>query len=180
MSRKIAKKIGSREEVWKGFAIQTSGGLKKSDLVISRRGKIVSKKQSEAAKKRMRSGKGLCEYCISEYVKGNIKYSKKEGQKEIKKETKKDSKKDSKRDSKKDSKKDSKPVYKPARIITGPRTQKRIKELESEIKKLREKAMKLPNPESKQFRDIMQEMKERRKKISVIKKALRQKKKNNT
>ena len=38
-------KYGDRNAVWQGTALQTKGGLKKSDLLISARGKIVSKKQ---------------------------------------------------------------------------------------------------------------------------------------
>ena len=41
------KKKGSKQEVWDGLAIQTSGGLKKEDLILNKKGKIVSKKLSE-------------------------------------------------------------------------------------------------------------------------------------
>ena len=43
--------IGSRAQVMHGKAKQTSGGLKKKDLKYNKRGKIVSKKASKAAKK---------------------------------------------------------------------------------------------------------------------------------
>lgn len=44
--------VGSRLEVWRGKAHHTSGGLKRSDLMISKSsGRIVSKKASEQAKK---------------------------------------------------------------------------------------------------------------------------------
>ena len=40
---------GSKEAVWAGTAHKTAGGLTKADLVLSKRGKPVSKRQSEAA-----------------------------------------------------------------------------------------------------------------------------------
>lgn len=47
---KKSKKKGSKEEVFNGDAIETSGGLRKDDLVLNKRGKIVSKKKSEYGK----------------------------------------------------------------------------------------------------------------------------------
>ena len=47
---KFARRYGSREEVWQDEASMTRGGLKKADLMISRTGRIVSKKKSEQAK----------------------------------------------------------------------------------------------------------------------------------
>ena len=38
--------MGSRDDVWNGIAYKTSGGLIKSDLIISKTGKIVSRKKS--------------------------------------------------------------------------------------------------------------------------------------
>ena len=50
--KKYARRYGSRYEVFDTqTAFQTRGGLKKEDLMLSRTGKIVSKKKSEAAKK---------------------------------------------------------------------------------------------------------------------------------
>ena len=43
-------KYGDRNAVWSGEAKQTRGGLTKDDLIMSRTGKIVSKKKSESAK----------------------------------------------------------------------------------------------------------------------------------
>ena len=40
-----------RQRVWKGELNKTSGGLMKKDLIKNSRGKIVSKKKSEGAKK---------------------------------------------------------------------------------------------------------------------------------
>ena len=40
-----------RQRVWKGELKKTSGGLRKQDLIKNKRGKIVSKKKSEAARK---------------------------------------------------------------------------------------------------------------------------------
>ena len=47
-THKVAAR-GSKEAVWAGTAQRTAGGLTKSDLVLSKGGKPVSKKQSEAA-----------------------------------------------------------------------------------------------------------------------------------
>ena len=44
-------KYGSRAEVWNGLALMTRGGLMKDMLVISRTGRIVSKKKSEQARR---------------------------------------------------------------------------------------------------------------------------------
>merc|ERR1712187_962205 len=43
----IAKGKNSKRQVWAGKKVKTSGGLKKEDLVKSRKGKIVSRKRSE-------------------------------------------------------------------------------------------------------------------------------------
>ena len=49
--RKFARRYGSRYEVFDTeTALQTRGGLKKEDLMLSRTGKIVSRKKSLAAK----------------------------------------------------------------------------------------------------------------------------------
>ena len=49
--RKYARVYGSRYEVFDAeTAYQTRGGLKKEDLMLSRTGRIVSKKKSMAAK----------------------------------------------------------------------------------------------------------------------------------
>lgn len=45
--------VGTRDQVWNGTASKTSGGLAKGDLVMSKTGHIVSKKQSEAARARI-------------------------------------------------------------------------------------------------------------------------------
>ena len=44
-------RIGTRLQVMRGNAIQTAGGLKKKDLKYNKKGKIVSKKMSDLAKK---------------------------------------------------------------------------------------------------------------------------------
>jgi hypothetical protein len=46
--------VGSRAQVYHGTAYKTSGGLKKSDLVQNKRGRIVSKKKLETAKREKR------------------------------------------------------------------------------------------------------------------------------
>ena len=43
--------IGSREQVWHGTACKTSGGLKKSDLVQNKHGRVVSKAKFASAKR---------------------------------------------------------------------------------------------------------------------------------
>lgn len=45
------KKKGTKQEVFDGKALCTSGGLKKDDLILNHRGNIVSKKRSEQGKK---------------------------------------------------------------------------------------------------------------------------------
>lgn len=44
-------KVGSKAQVFHGTAERTAGGLTKSDLLLNKRGHIVSRKQMEAGKK---------------------------------------------------------------------------------------------------------------------------------
>merc|ERR1712007_6709 len=53
---KRTPKVGKKWQVWKGTREGTAGGLRKKDLRKSKSGKIVSKKQSDLAKKRMKKG----------------------------------------------------------------------------------------------------------------------------
>jgi len=46
--------VGSRAQVYHGTAYKTSGGLKKSDLVQNKNGRIVSKKKQATAKNERR------------------------------------------------------------------------------------------------------------------------------
>lgn len=55
------KKLGSRLQVFRGTAVQTSGGLKKSQLVKNQKGKIVSKKKQQQAKQQS----NLAKYLVS-------------------------------------------------------------------------------------------------------------------
>jgi hypothetical protein len=48
--------VGKKWQVWKGTRAKTAGGLTKKDLRKSKSGKIVSKKQSALARKRMANG----------------------------------------------------------------------------------------------------------------------------
>merc|ERR1719219_1469602 len=48
---KIARGRGAKARVFKGSKAATSGGLKKSDLMRNKAGKVVSKKRSAAGKK---------------------------------------------------------------------------------------------------------------------------------
>merc|ERR1712072_684426 len=53
---KKVSKVGKKWQVWKGTRERTAGGLTKKDLRKSKSGKIVSKKQSNLARRRMRKG----------------------------------------------------------------------------------------------------------------------------
>merc|ERR1739841_195006 len=55
---KIAKGRYAKAVVMRGTKEKTASGLKKSDLFINKRGKIVSKKKSALAKKRFASSVG--------------------------------------------------------------------------------------------------------------------------
>ena len=46
----MTRKFGSRSEVWEESVTMTRGGLTKNDLMLSKTGRIVSRKKSEAAK----------------------------------------------------------------------------------------------------------------------------------
>jgi site-specific DNA-adenine methylase len=45
---------GSKAQVWHGTALKTSGGLKKSDLMMNKHDRIVSKKKHASGKKLMK------------------------------------------------------------------------------------------------------------------------------
>ena len=49
---KVARGKRQKSSVFRGTKEKTSGGLKKTDLIRNRRGKVVSRKQSTAARKR--------------------------------------------------------------------------------------------------------------------------------
>merc|ERR1712138_350259 len=53
---KKVSKVGKKWQVWKGTRDRTAGGLTKKDLRKSKSGKIVSKKQSNLARRRMKKG----------------------------------------------------------------------------------------------------------------------------
>lgn len=59
------KKRGSKKEVYEGLALQTGGGLRKADLIINKRGQIVSKKRSEQGAKQFKN--------IEKYIKDRKK-----------------------------------------------------------------------------------------------------------
>jgi hypothetical protein len=52
--KKYDSLIGSRAQVMHGTAYKTSGGLKKTNLIMNKAGRIVSKKKHETAKKEKR------------------------------------------------------------------------------------------------------------------------------
>ena len=55
----MPKKYGTRQEVWAGEAIQTRHGLTRKGLVLSKKGKIVSKAMSAWAKRKSNLGDHL-------------------------------------------------------------------------------------------------------------------------
>jgi flagellum-specific peptidoglycan hydrolase FlgJ len=188
------KKVGTRIQVFEGIALETSGGLRKKDLIISKTGSIVSKKASQSAKDRLASGKGLCEYCIKKYEeslskkKSSKKESKKKSsKKESKKESKKkSSKKESKKESKKkSSKKESKKKSSKKELvlkIKKPKgvTKDKIKELEKEIEKLREKAGRIAEKEgkmTKEVKNILELVTNKVREMIAMKKVLKEKNK---
>jgi hypothetical protein len=52
--KKYKELFGSREQVWNGTAYKTSGGLNKTQLVMNKRGRIVSSEKFKTAKKERR------------------------------------------------------------------------------------------------------------------------------
>ncbi len=50
-------RIGSKRQVWNSTAQKTSGGLTKSDLMLNKRGKVVSKKKHAIGVKRFKENK---------------------------------------------------------------------------------------------------------------------------
>ena len=154
------KKVGSRDDVWNGIASQTSGGLRKKDLIISISGKIVSKKASNVAKERMKSGKGLCDYCIKQYLKN-------------KSENKMNKSENKKNKMNKSEKKPTLKIKKPKGI-----SKEKVKELEKEIEKLREKAGKIAEKEgriTKEVKIMLDTINTKVKELVSMKKALREK-----
>lgn len=53
------KKRGNKVDVYNGLAEKTNGGLKKDDLILNKRGAIVSKKRSEQGIKQFKNIEGL-------------------------------------------------------------------------------------------------------------------------
>jgi hypothetical protein len=168
---KFKKKKGSREDVWKGIAQETAGGLKKKDLMISKTGNIVSKKASKSASERMKSGDGLCGYCIKQYKLGKIKNS------SDKKSTKKSNKKSTKKSNKKSTKKDERKLKekKPKGA-----SEKKINELQKEIDSLRSKAGRITEREgkiTKEVKKILENITKKAREKILMKKFLKNKEK---
>lgn len=168
---RFKRKKGTREEVWKGAAQETAGGLQKKDLMISKTGTLVSKKASQSAKNRMKSGKGLCGYCIEEYKKTKSMGNKKS--------TKKGPAKLSKKSTKKSTKESTKKVELKVKKVKGA-SQKKVDELKKEIEKLLEKAGRIVNrsgKETAETRKLLEQVhKKRLEKLRMVK-SLRVKKK---
>ena len=57
MSENFKMIIGNKKQVWTGEAQRTSGGLRKSNLMVNKRGKVVSIKKHEAGVKRFKENK---------------------------------------------------------------------------------------------------------------------------
>lgn len=57
--KKYKELIGSRQQVWNGTVFKTPGGLKRNDLMMNKRRRIVSKKKYETAKREHRDKKRL-------------------------------------------------------------------------------------------------------------------------
>ena len=151
---KFKKKKGSREQVWKGVAQETSGGLRKKDLMISKTGKIVSKKASKVASERMKQGTGLCGYCIKQYKLGKIKNTSKTSTKKSERKLKE----------------------------TRPKgvSKKRVDELQKEINSLRAKAGRIAEREGKMTKEVTKILENVTKKVKeriLIKKSLKNKEK---
>lgn len=66
------KKKGSKQEVYEGKALCTSGGLKKEDLCCNAKGQIVSKKRSEQGKKQYENIKNFREKKSAEKAGGSL------------------------------------------------------------------------------------------------------------
>ena len=87
-SSEFKKTIGTRAEVYHGTARRTSGGLTKSELMMNKHGRIVSKKKHNTAKKEMRlvkygflTKKGKFGYIKGKSKKHSLRYSKSKGKK---------------------------------------------------------------------------------------------------
>lgn len=57
--KKYKELFGSRQQVWNGTVYKTPGGLKRNDLIMNKRRRIVSKKKYETAKREHRDKKRL-------------------------------------------------------------------------------------------------------------------------
>ena len=57
--KKFKEMAGSRQQVWNGTVYKTQGGLKRSDLLMNKHRRIVSKKKYHTAKKEHRQKKRL-------------------------------------------------------------------------------------------------------------------------
>merc|ERR1712173_96651 len=61
-AKRVTKKsqTGSYRQVWNGSKLYTKGGLMKKDLVLNKRGKVISKKMAAAGKKSGANIQGWC------------------------------------------------------------------------------------------------------------------------
>ena len=66
------QRIGTRNQVMKGLAKQTGGGLKKKDLKYNKRGKIVSKKLSALAIQRYKVQRGGNKELLKALIRNDI------------------------------------------------------------------------------------------------------------
>ena len=155
--------VGSREDVWDKKAVKTPGGLRRTDLMINpKTGKIISKKASEAAKKRykdsLKKGVGFCRPCIQKYLKGEMKINKNFL-------------------NKKTTKKAVKPKTSPKRVkVVGPKNEKRLKEIEKDLEKLERQLNRASNVSegkfTKKVTDLLDKIKKTRKMRSEVRKKI--------
>lgn len=57
------KTVGKKWEVYYGIAKHTAGGLTKKDLMVNKRGKVVSRLQHKAGKRLYRNYKEIADAC---------------------------------------------------------------------------------------------------------------------
>lgn len=78
--KKYKDLFGSRQQVWNGTVYKTPGGLLRTDLIMNKRRRIVSKKKYETAKREHRDKKRLfAKYTAKKGKFGAIKLESKTG-----------------------------------------------------------------------------------------------------
>ena len=88
--------VGSKAQVWHGTALKTAGGLQKSDLMMNKHDRIVSKKKHSAGKKLMK--KMMKSPRMRKIFKANQQKIKSKSKKRSKSKSKKRSRRSKRRD----------------------------------------------------------------------------------